>query len=297
MVHLEGAQIDTLHSLDHEVPQIIRRDPVSKIGRKQKRLLPITVHEVAHAAILREIQPKVRQTASFTVEVWNASTVRGLAGAPEVLSAAAHRSTRSDLAWTAPANEGLSANSGYRIEWSADGNALDRAGGGHRQHGDYRRFGAAGRLESEIGYGIAMFDGGITGTPNVGFGLSDRARDYRLGWRPTPALRGDRRFAIDLDATRVLPIRTVWLDSTADPTRITDSDLDARSRVREPILEIPLTDQASVARVGMSRRRRARAGPSRSISRSRPDRSSQRQGCPERHVCPILVRCAARTKT
>ena len=233
----------------------------------------------------------------FIVEVWNASTVRGLAGAPEVLSAAAHRSTRSDLAWTAPANEGLSAISGYRIEWSADGNALDRAGGGHRQHGDYRRFGAAGRLESEIGYGIAMFDGGITGTPNVGFGLSDRARDYRLGWRQTPALRGDRRFAIDLDATRVLPIRTVWLDSTADPTRITDSNLDARSRVREPILEIPLTDQASVARVGMSRRWRARAGPSRSISRSRPDRSSQRQGCPERHVCPILVRCAARTKT
>ena len=123
------------------------------------------------------------QSTSFTVEVWNASTVRGLAGAPEVLSAAAHRSTRSDLAWTAPANEGLSAISGYRIEWSADGNALDRAGGGHRQHGDYRRFGAAGRLESEIGYGIAMFDGGITGTPNVGFGLSDRARDYRLGWR------------------------------------------------------------------------------------------------------------------
>ena len=145
-----------------------------------------------------------------------------------MLSAAAHRSTRSDLAWTAPANEGLSAISGYRIEWSADGNALDRAGGGHRQHGDYRRFGAAGRLESEIGYGIAMFDGGITGTPNVGFGLSDSARDYRLGWRPTPALRGDRRFAIDLDATRVLPIRTVWLDSTANPTRITDSDLDAR---------------------------------------------------------------------
>ena len=69
MVHLEGAQIDTLHSLDHEVPQIIRRDPVSKIGRKQKRLLPITVHEVAHAAILSEIQPKVRQTASMTLSL------------------------------------------------------------------------------------------------------------------------------------------------------------------------------------------------------------------------------------
>ena len=64
MVHLEGAQIDTLHNLDHEVPKIIRREPVPKIGRKQKRLVPITLDEVAHAAILRHIQPKVRQTAS-----------------------------------------------------------------------------------------------------------------------------------------------------------------------------------------------------------------------------------------
>ena len=60
MVHLEGAQIDTLHRLDHEVPKIIRREPVPKIGRKQKRLVPITLHKVAHAAILREIQPKPR---------------------------------------------------------------------------------------------------------------------------------------------------------------------------------------------------------------------------------------------
>ena len=64
MVHLEGAQIDTLHRLDHEVPQIIRREPVPQIGRKQKRLLPITLDEVAHRAIIREIQPKIGQTAS-----------------------------------------------------------------------------------------------------------------------------------------------------------------------------------------------------------------------------------------
>ena len=63
MVHLEGAQIDAFDRLDHEMRQIIRRDPVPQIGRKQKRLVPITVHEVAHPAILREIQPKVRQTA------------------------------------------------------------------------------------------------------------------------------------------------------------------------------------------------------------------------------------------
>ena len=34
---------------------------------------------------------------------------------------------------------------------------------------------SAGRLEAELGYGIAMFDGGFTGTPNLGFGLSDTA--------------------------------------------------------------------------------------------------------------------------
>ena len=68
--------------------------------------------------------------------------------------------------------------------------------------GDYGRFEAAGRLEGEIGYGIAMFDGGFTGTPYVGFGLSDSASDYRFGGRLTPARRGDPGFAIDLGATR-----------------------------------------------------------------------------------------------
>ena len=39
-------------------------------------------------------------------------------------------------------------------------------------------FEAEGRLEGELGYGIAMFDGGFTGTPHLGFGLSDTGRDY-----------------------------------------------------------------------------------------------------------------------
>ena len=60
---------------------------------------------------------------SFTVEVRNAFTVKGLPGTPEVLSAAANGSTRIDPAWTAPTNERLSAISGYRIEWPADGKA------------------------------------------------------------------------------------------------------------------------------------------------------------------------------
>ena len=44
----------------------------------------------------------------------------------------------------------------------------------------------ARRLELTAGYGIAMFDGRFTGTPELGVGLSDTGRDYRLGWRLGP---------------------------------------------------------------------------------------------------------------
>ena len=58
------------------------------------------------------------------------------------------------------------------------------------------------RLDTEVGYGLAVFGGGFTGTPNVGLGLSDTARDYRLGWRLTPAASGGTGFELSLDATR-----------------------------------------------------------------------------------------------
>ena len=41
------------------------------------------------------------------------------------------------------------------------------------------------RLDAEVGYGMAVFGGSFTGTPHVGFGLSDTARDWRVGWRLT----------------------------------------------------------------------------------------------------------------
>ena len=48
-----------------------------------------------------------------------------------------------------------------------------------------------------------MFGGDFTGTPNVGLGLSgDGARDWRVGWRLTPAASGDTGFELNLDATR-----------------------------------------------------------------------------------------------
>ena len=61
---------------------------------------------------------------------------------------------------------------------------------------------SAGRLEAELGYGLPAFGGGFTGTPNLGIGLSDTARDYRLGWRLTPARNGAPGFEVGLDATR-----------------------------------------------------------------------------------------------
>ena len=64
-------------------------------------------------------------------------------------------------------------------------------------------FEASSRLEGEIGYGLPAFGGGFTGTPNVGFGLSDGgARDYRVGWRLTSVLPNDPGFEVNLDATR-----------------------------------------------------------------------------------------------
>ena len=81
--------------------------------------------------------------------------------------------------WALPASTGLAAND---------------AGNGDAE--------PSSRFDAEVGYGMALFDGGFTGTPNVGFGLSDTAREYRMGWRLTSAVRGDPGFEVSLDATR-----------------------------------------------------------------------------------------------
>ena len=61
---------------------------------------------------------------------------------------------------------------------------------------------SAGRLEAELGYGIALFGGGFTGTPHLGVGLSESGRDYRLGWRLTSARRPRLRDRARGDAPR-----------------------------------------------------------------------------------------------
>ena len=58
------------------------------------------------------------------------------------------------------------------------------------------------RLDAELGYGLAAFGGRFTGTPNLGLGLSDGVRDWRLGWRLTPAAQDRSGFELNLDAIR-----------------------------------------------------------------------------------------------
>ena len=50
-----------------------------------------------------------------------------------------------------------------------------------------------------------MFGGGFTGTPNLGLGLSESARQYRLGWKLAPAGGRALDFEVSLDATRREP--------------------------------------------------------------------------------------------
>ena len=66
-------------------------------------------------------------------------------------------------------------------------------------------FHASRRLEGELGYGLGVFGGAFTGTPNVGLGLSETARDWRIGWRLAPAGAGAAGFEMSLDATRSEP--------------------------------------------------------------------------------------------
>ena len=68
------------------------------------------------------------------------------------------------------------------------------------------------RLDTEFGYGLPVLGGGFTGTPNVGFGMSETARDYRIGWRLTPAAANASGFEVNLDAVR----REVANDDTAE---------------------------------------------------------------------------------
>ena len=88
----------------------------------------------------------------------------------------------------------------------ATSSASDRLWGAHDARAlapDGGTFRPGRGLAAEMGYGLALFGDRFTGTPNIGFGMSDGgARDYRIGWRMTSAVEGDPGFEVRLDATR-----------------------------------------------------------------------------------------------
>ncbi len=91
-------------------------------------------------------------------------------------------------------------SSGVERLWSArDAGGLGGSGGSG--------FDPESRIEGEIGYGLPAFGDRYTGTPNLGFGLSDGgSREYRLGWRLARTNGGSfGSFGLSLDATRSEP--------------------------------------------------------------------------------------------
>ena len=59
-----------------------------------------------------------------------------------------------------------------------------------------------GRLDTTLGYGLAVFGDRFTGTPWAGFGLTESGRDWRLGWRFTPAGRRAPDLSLGVEAVR-----------------------------------------------------------------------------------------------
>ena len=64
---------------------------------------------------------------------------------------------------------------------------------------------AKGRLEATVGYGMPVLGGRYTGTPELGLGLSQSGRDWRLGWRLGFAGSTRVDFGFGVEATRHEP--------------------------------------------------------------------------------------------
>ncbi|MCY4339507.1 MAG: hypothetical protein OXD47_12075, partial [Gammaproteobacteria bacterium] len=76
--------------------------------------------------------------------------------------------------------------------------ALFAAGPATVAHADAR---GGSRSSATAAYGLPAFDQRFVGTAHLGYGVSDAARDYTLGWRLTPAANGPE-LNLDLVATR-----------------------------------------------------------------------------------------------
>ncbi len=57
-------------------------------------------------------------------------------------------------------------------------------------------------LEAKLGYGFALFHDRYTGTPELGLGLTDGARELVVGWRLAEETRTGLAFGLDVEAAR-----------------------------------------------------------------------------------------------
>ena len=57
-------------------------------------------------------------------------------------------------------------------------------------------------LEAKLGYGVAVFGGRYTGTPELGLGLSQARREVALGWRLLEARSAGLVFGLDVEGAR-----------------------------------------------------------------------------------------------
>ena len=106
----------------------------------------------------------------------------------------------------APGERGRGLSFSLAPNWGTPGSGVDRLWSARDARGLAPNSGGdfepESRLEGEFGYGLPVFGGRFTGTPNAGFALSDSSREVRIGWRMTSAAQGHSGFEVSLDATR-----------------------------------------------------------------------------------------------
>ena len=104
----------------------------------------------------------------------------------------------------APGNRDPGLSFSLTPTWGAASSGVDRLWGVRDAGGlaPQDEFTTEQRFQGEIGYRLSAVGGRFTGTPNLGFGITDGGRDWRIGWRLTPAVTNDPGFEGSLDATR-----------------------------------------------------------------------------------------------
>ena len=111
-----------------------------------------------------------------------------------------------------PGRDGRGLSFSVAPSWGATGSAAERLWGlddtrGLAPDGEFE---AGRRIDVKAGYGLPVFEGRFTGTPEFGLGLTDGNREYRIGWRLSPVGGGIGpfgSFGIDVEAARKIASR------------------------------------------------------------------------------------------